>query len=65
MNIVVACGYVVFGGIACGVIGWSYVLWCVDRSVKLVERNIAESEYSEEEIQVIRNFLDGSLNKIK
>lgn len=60
-------GYVVIGTAVGGTIAWNYALWCVDESVKIINNSIRDKklDYSEEEIQVLQNFLEESLNKLK
>ena len=60
---VLAVSYVIFGGIVGTLTCWNYVLWCVKRSKKIIDDN--KHTYSAEEIQVIENFVDDCLNKLK
>ncbi len=45
--------------------GWRYVMWCVEKSEKIILDKLNGDELSDEEKQVLRNFLDESLNKLK
>lgn len=45
--------------------GWRYVMWCVDKSEKIIRDKLNGDELSAEEKEVLQNFLENSLNKIK
>lgn len=60
-------GYAIIGTAVGGITAWNYVLWCVDKSARIIRNSIGDknSDYTEEEKLVIQNFLDDSLNKLK
>ena len=57
--------YIGLSGLVGALSGWRYVMWCVEKSEKIILDKLNGDELSEEEKQVLRNFLDESLNKLK
>ena len=57
--------YTGLGGIVATITGWNYVLKCVDESARLIREQAASDDYTPEERELIENYLQESLNKIK
>mgnify|MGYP003649216484 CR=1 FL=1 len=65
MNWLEISAYVGLSSIVATLSGWNYVKWCVEKSAEKIRHHTSVSDYTAEEKELIEQYLQESLNKMK